>query len=98
MIEAANGTQALDFPDSMPVDLPLPDINMPDIDQYRLATRIRATPKFAGLPILAKTANVMRGDRESSLDAGYDGYIQRPIDIDILSMQLERYIRRNGRG
>jgi two-component system cell cycle response regulator DivK len=40
----------------------------------------------------------MRGDRERSLNAGCDGYIQKPIDIDILSMQLERYIRRNGHG
>ena len=98
VIEAANGTQALDYLNSQYVDLALLDINMPDIDGYTLATRIRATPKFAGLPILAMTANVMRGDRERSLQAGCDGYIQKPIDIDILSMQLERYIRRNGRG
>jgi two-component system cell cycle response regulator DivK len=98
VIEAANGTQALDFLDSMPVDLALLDINMPHIDGYTLATRIPATSKFAGLPILAMTAIVMRGDRERSLDAGCDGQIQKPIDIDILWMQLKRYIRRNGRG
>ena len=80
------------------MDLALLDINMPDIDGYTLATRIRSTPRFANLPILAMTANVMRGDRERSLDAGCDGYIQKPIDIDILSMQLERYLRRNGHG
>ena len=97
VIEAANGTQALHFLESTPVDLALLDINMPDIDGYTLATRIRSTPKFARLPILAMTANVMRGDRERSLEAGCDGYIQKPIDIDILSMQLERYIRRNVR-
>ena len=97
VIEAANGTQALHFLDSTPVDLALLDINMPDIDGYTLATRIRGTPRFARLPILAMTANVMRGDRERSLEAGCDGYIQKPIDIDILSMQLERYIRRSVR-
>lgn len=98
MIEAANGTHSLDFPDSMPADLAPLDIIMPDLGGYTLATRIRATPKFAGQPIVAMTANVMRGDRERSLDAGCDGYIQKPIDIDILLMQFERYIRRNGRG
>ena len=98
VIGAANGTRALDFLDSMSVDLALLEFNMPDIDGYTLATRIRATPKFAGLPILAMTANVMHGDRERSLDAGCDGYILKPIDIDVLSMQLERYIRRNSRG
>ena len=93
VIEAQNGNQALEYLNSLHIDLALMDINMPDIDGYTLATRIRATPRLAGLPILAMTANVMRGDRERSLDAGCDGYIQKPIDIDILSMQLERYLR-----
>ncbi|HEY5982383.1 MAG TPA: response regulator [Anaerolineales bacterium] len=98
VVEAGNGTQALEYLNTQHIDLALMDINMPDIDGYTLATRIRSTPKLAGLPILAMTANVMRGDRERSLQAGCDGYIQKPIDIDILSMQLERYLRRNGRG
>jgi two-component system cell cycle response regulator DivK len=97
VIEAQNGHQALEYLNSQHIDLALMDINMPDIDGYTLASRIRATPRFANLPILAMTANVMRGDRERSLAAGCDGYIQKPIDIDILSMQLERYLRRNGR-
>ena len=98
VIEASNGTQALEYLNSQRVDLALMDINMPDIDGYTLATRIRSTPRFAGLPILAMTANVMHGDRERSLAAGCDGYIQKPIDIDILSMQIERYLRWNHRG
>ena len=98
VIEASNGTQALEFLDAQEIDLALMDINMPDIDGYTLATRIRSTPRFATLPILAMTANVMHGDRERSLAAGCDGYIQKPIDIDILSMQIERYMRRNGHG
>ena len=97
VIEAQNGAQALEYLNTLQIDLALMDINMPDIDGYTLATRIRATPKFAALPILAMTANVMRGDRERSLQAGCDGYIQKPIDIDILSMQLERYLRKYGR-
>lgn len=96
VIEAQNGMQALERLDTDAIDLTLVDINMPDIDGYTLATRIRSTPKFAGMPILAMTANVMRGDRERSLKAGCDGYIQKPIDIDTLSAQLERYLRRSG--
>lgn len=96
VVEASNGTQALEFLETQEIDLALMDINMPDIDGYTLATRIRSTPRFAALPILAMTANVMHGDRERSLAAGCDGYIQKPIDIDILSMQIERYLRRNG--
>jgi len=48
--------------------------------------------KFKNIPIIALTANVMRGDREKSLQAGCDGYIQRPIDIDIIAQQIERYL------
>jgi two-component system cell cycle response regulator DivK len=94
VVEAQNGIQALEHLEAQPIDLALMDINMPDIDGYTLASRIRSTPRFASLPILAMTANVMRGDRERSLEAGCDGYIQKPIDIDTLSEQLERYLHR----
>jgi two-component system cell cycle response regulator DivK len=94
VVEAQDGMQALQRLETQSIDLALMDINMPDIDGYTLATRIRATPKFASMPILAMTANVMRGDRERSLDAGCDGYIQKPIDIDTLSEQLEGFLTR----
>jgi two-component system cell cycle response regulator DivK len=69
------------------------DINMPDMDGYALTAQIKATPGFGAIPIIAVTANVMRGDREKSLEAGCDGYIQKPIDIDTLAQQIERFIR-----
>ena len=94
VIEAQDGRQALQRLETQRIDLALMDINMPDIDGYTLATRIKATPRYASMPILAMTANVMRGDRERSLDAGCDGYIQKPIDIDTLSQQLERFLQR----
>jgi two-component system cell cycle response regulator DivK len=50
-------------------------------------------PAFTHVPIVAVTANVMRGDREKSLKAGCDGYIQKPIDIDNLPYQIERFMR-----
>ena len=71
------------------------DINMPDMDGYTLTTKIKSMPQFASIPIVAVTANVMRGDRERSLEAGCDGYIQKPIDIDTLSQQIERFLTRN---
>ena len=92
VVEATNGIEALQRLESQPIDLTLMDINMPDMDGYTLTARIKAMPKFASLPIVAVTANVMRGDRERSLQAGCDGYIQKPIDIDNLSMQIERFL------
>jgi len=94
VVEAQNGIQALQHLFAQSIDLALVDINMPDIDGYTLASLIRSTPRFARMPILAMTANVMRGDRERSLAAGCDGYIQKPIDIDSLAQQLETYLSR----
>jgi two-component system cell cycle response regulator DivK len=69
------------------------DINMPGIDGYTLTAQIKSVPDYMSIPIIAMTANVMRGDRERSLEAGCDGYIQKPIDIDVLAQQIERFIR-----
>lgn len=98
MIDAKNAAQALDHIQSKPMDLILMDINMPDMDGYALTAKIKSMPKYSEIPIIAVTANVMRGDRERSLEAGCDGYIQKPIDIDTLSQQLERFLLRNPNG
>jgi two-component system, cell cycle response regulator DivK len=93
IIEAVNATQALEILKNTKPSLILMDINMPDIDGYTLTTQIKGTPGLGTIPIIALTANVMRGDRERSLEAGCDGYIQKPIDIDMLSEQIERFLR-----
>ncbi len=92
VVEAKDGSEALARLETEPIDLALLDINMPDIDGYTLTSTIRRNPRFSRLPIVAVTANVMRGDRERSLQAGCDGYIQKPIDIDTLSIQIERFL------
>ena len=95
VVEAINAQQALEKLDINTIDLVLMDINMPDMDGYTLTAKIKAIQKFSQIPIVAVTANVMRGDREKSLGAGCDGYIQKPIDIDTLSQQIERFIIRS---
>ncbi|HTP03229.1 MAG TPA: response regulator [Anaerolineales bacterium] len=94
VVEASDGLQAMECLETQHMDLVLMDINMPEVDGYTLTARIKAMPQFSGLPIVAVTANVMRGDRERSLRAGCDGYIQKPIDIDMLSQQIERFLTR----
>jgi len=92
-IEAANAGAALTLLEQGSPDLILMDINMPDMDGYTLTAKIRSMPAYTRVPIVAVTANVMRGDREKSLEAGCDGYIQKPIDIDNLPFQIERFMR-----
>lgn len=93
VLEAASAGDGLIMLDTERPDLILMDINMPDIDGYTLTAQVRALPGFNTIPIVALTANVMRGDREKSLEAGCDGYIQKPIDIDLLPAQIIRYLR-----
>jgi len=96
VLEAQNATQALQLlKDEIP-DLILMDINMPDIDGFTLTTRLKNTPGINGVPIVALTANVMKGDRERSLEAGCDGYIQKPIDVDNLPNQVNSFLKTKG--
>ena len=94
VIEAENATQAFEVLKEATPDLILMDINMPDIDGYTLTTQLRSLPKLFDVPIVALTANVMRGDRERSLAAGCDGYIQKPVDVDTLPEQIRHYLNR----
>jgi two-component system cell cycle response regulator DivK len=69
------------------------DINMPEMDGYTLTAKFRQIRKLDKVPIVALTANVMKGDRERSLESGCDGYIQKPIDIDTLTTQVEKFLK-----
>jgi len=95
MIEAKDGREALDVLKGSHPDLILMDINMPDVDGYTLTAQIKSMTGFERVPILAITANVMRGDREKTLEAGCDGYIQKPIDIDHLTREIEKFLARS---
>ena len=94
VILAENANQAFDILTRTKPDIILTDINMPDMDGYTLTAKIRAMPNMGSIPIVALTANVMKGDKERSLEAGCDGYIQKPIDIDTIAAQVEKFIKR----
>jgi two-component system, cell cycle response regulator DivK len=94
LLEATNAVQAINLLETKTPDLILMDINMPDMDGYTLTTRIRSMPGLERVPILALTANVMRGDKEKTLEAGCDGYIQKPLDVDQLIREIEKFLAR----
>jgi two-component system cell cycle response regulator DivK len=95
LIEAADGPSGLRAAEEIAPDLILMDINLPDVDGYEVTSRMRTIPHLARVPIVAMTANVMKGDREKSLAAGCDGYIQKPIDIDLLPQQIAKFLSRH---
>ncbi len=98
LLEAKNAAQALEVLQETRPDLILMDINMPDMDGYTLTSRIKTMPGFERVPIIALTANVMRGDKEKTLEAGCDGYIQKPLDIDQLLREVARFLSRRNNG
>jgi two-component system cell cycle response regulator DivK len=95
MIEATDGPTGLEVAAQMQPDLILLDINLPEIDGYDLARRFRNTPGLQQVPILAITANVMKGDRERTLNSGCDGYIQKPIDVDRLPQLVRTALQKS---
>ncbi len=92
IVEAENAHKALAIIPSIEPDLILMDMNMPDIDGYTLTAQLKKIPKLASVPIIAITANVMRGDREKTMQAGCDGYIEKPINVDKFTEQVERFL------
>ena len=73
-------------------DLILVDINLPEVDGLTMTQELKADAQFEKTPIIAITANVMRGDRERTLAAGCDDYIQKPIDVDQLPRHIARFL------
>ena len=82
VLEAENARQALKILETRLPDMILMDINMPDIDGYTLTANLKARSGLQNVPIVAITANVMRGDRERVFQSGCNGYIEKPIDVD----------------
>jgi signal transduction histidine kinase/CheY-like chemotaxis protein/HPt (histidine-containing phosphotransfer) domain-containing protein len=90
----ANGQEALSALDLRPYDLVLMDCQMPEMDGYEAARRIREREKERSLPrtpILALTAHVLGGDREKCLQSGMDDYLSKPIDFAKLKRALEEF-------
>jgi signal transduction histidine kinase/DNA-binding response OmpR family regulator len=91
--QAENGQRAVEMVEQSDYDLVLMDMQMPVLDGVAATRAIRGNPRFALLPIIAMTANVLVGDREKCLQAGMNDHIPKPIDPDQLFDALLRWIR-----
>ena len=93
MVEAVDGEDALEKAESENPDIILLDISIPKLDGYEVTRRLKSREKFKNIPIIALTAHAMKGDKEKALQAGYDGYISKPISIHELPDQIKSYLK-----
>lgn len=91
---AVNGAEAVRLIEAMPADRPygivLMDLQMPEMDGFEAAARIRELSP--GLPVIAMTARTMQEERERSFASGMNGHIAKPVDPDILFTKISRWV------
>jgi two-component system cell cycle response regulator DivK len=90
----ASGWQVLEFADTMPwVDLVLMDIHLPYEDGYDALRKLRADPRFEDTRVVAVTADTNPASMEKAQQAGFDGFLGKPIDPDKFPEQIRRILR-----
>jgi len=90
-LSATGAVEGLRFLNSNDVGIILLDMMMPEMDGYEVLREMRKSAK-AHLPVIAVTAQAMLGDKERCIEAGADGYISKPIDVDVLLHVLDNHL------
>ena len=80
-VEATTGEAAIELARSSGPALVLMDVQLPGMDGLEALSHLRDDERTASIPVLALTAQAMRGDRERFLEAGFDGYLSKPVDV-----------------
>jgi len=91
-IEATDGKQAVALAKSKKPDLILMDVQMPVMDGLEATRVLKADATTGNIPILALTSYAMKGDEERILQAGCDGYLAKPFDIQELLKTVAEYL------
>ncbi len=96
-VGAMTGLDGIKVAEEIAPDLILLDINLPDIDGYEVARRLRSSSNahLTYVPIIAVTANALRGDAEKALAAGCDVYMSKPINIRELWARVMSLLEKN---
>ena len=92
VIEAANGKAALERAGETPPDIVLMDVQLPDIDGYTVAIRMREIPALRDTPIIAVTSFAFTGDEERAEQAGCSAYVAKPVSPKRLLEKINELI------
>lgn len=93
LVEAEDGLSGIEAAIREQPALILLDINLPGVDGYEVVSVLKSFPALATTPVIALTAYALDGDRQRTLVAGCDGYIQKPIDVDAFPQQVADFLR-----
>jgi two-component system cell cycle response regulator DivK len=96
-LEASTGERALLLANAHGPALVLMDIRLPDMSGVEVLRRLRMDVRTAAIPVVAVTAQAMKGDREGFIAAGFDGYLSKPVDIDAFLATVGQHCGRPGR-
>ncbi len=91
-LEAETGPEGLAMAASELPDLILLDIQLPGMDGHAVARALKSDPVLRGIPVVAVTSYAMAGDREKCLEAGAEGYIEKPINPESFVIEVERFL------
>jgi CheY-like chemotaxis protein/two-component sensor histidine kinase len=95
VLTSTTGSEAIELIESTPdLAIVLMDIMMPEMDGYRTIEKIRKSPAYRRLPIIALTAKAMKGDREKCLEAGASDYLAKPVNTEQLLSSLRMWLHR----
>jgi len=92
IIDAENGKEALEIIKNNSIDLVLMDLRMPIMDGYEATAILKADKEFCDIPIIALTASVVFNDTSTMYQKGFDGFLQKPIDLNLLLKTLSRFL------
>ena len=92
IVEAEDGLAGIEAAIREEPALILLDNNLPGVDGYEIVAILKSFPNLASTPVIAVTAYAMQGDRQRTLVAGCDGYIQKPINVDVFPRQVAEFL------
>ncbi len=90
---ATNAEEALELLNTFHPHLILMDVQLPGMDGLQLTKKLKGDPRFQKIIIVALTAYAMKRDQEKALDAGFDGYMTKPINVRTFPDEILRYLK-----
>ena len=92
-LEAGTGAESISLAHEHLPDVILMDIRLPDMDGTEATRKLKEDPRTAHIPVVALTSLAMKGDRELLLEAGFDGYLEKPISVREFPEQVRSFFR-----